>query len=505
MTPPAQTTDTESFAPPPRFTDPHRATRLAEGFPKLDSVFEAFCARHRVPGLAYGVVVDGALAYSSGVGVADLSTGATPTADTVFRIASMTKSFTAASVLMLRDDGLLALDDPVAAHVPELTSLRLPTADSPPVTIRSLLSMSAGLVEDDPWGDRLLDLSAPGFDALLAGPLGFDRVPGVAFEYSNLGYAILGRVVARVAGEPLRDFTRRRIFEPLRMSDTTWDADGVPAGKAAVGYRMQDGTFVPEPPLADGAFGAMGGIATTVNDLSRYVAMHLSAWPPRDDPDPGPLRRASLREMATLHTSIVPEPPDGSPSVDEPVTPLVEGYGYGLFCAVHPRFGDSVGHGGALPGFGSYMGWLPERGVGVVAFANRTYVPVRRAVDAAFDVLASTGGMSARTPVPSAALLAARDAVTRLYEAWDDELAAGTFLATYFLDLDDVNRSPDFARLRDRFGPCRSVADVVPTGALRGSWRMDCERGSVELTVMLGPTVPARVQSLRARALPAGG
>ncbi len=117
------------------------------------------------PGVAWGLVADGALAASGGAGAVRVRpdgtpAGPVPDADSVFRIASMTKSFTATAVLALRDDGRLGLDEPVTAHVPELADVRLPTADSPVLTVRHLLTMSGGLPTDDPWGDRQQELGA---------------------------------------------------------------------------------------------------------------------------------------------------------------------------------------------------------------------------------------------------------------------------------------------------------------------------------------------------------
>lgn len=488
------TLDPGPFHEPPRFTDPERKTQLAKAFPELNGLFTRFAQHHHIPGIAFGVVIDGALAYSSGVGVSDTTTGNTPDENTVFRIASMTKSFTAMCVLMLRDDGLLGLEDPVVRHVPELRSLRYPTSDSPPVTIRDLLSMSSGLVEDDPWGDRHLGMNAATFSALLASGLGFDLAPATGYEYSNLGYAILGRVVANVSGTPLRMLSQERLFEPLGMADTTWDADRVPPEVSAAGYRLEKGEWVIEPPLADGAFGAMGGIATSVKDLARYVAFHLAAWPPRSDDDDGPLRRSSLREMAQAHRA-GPTYISAQESEEQPFT--FDGYGYGLVSATHPSYGRVVAHSGSLPGFASHMEWLPDHGVGVVALANRTYVPMKAAVREAINALASTGALLPRVVPPSEALLSAQNAILGLYEHWNPGAASDIMLDTYFLDLDDDRRGPDFERLRSAYGACLSVGTVQSMGALRGEWRMTCERGTFDVWVMLGPVLPSRVQFIK--------
>ena len=160
-------------------------------------------------------MLDGRLAMSGHSG--QLEDGTPPTTRTVFRIASMTKSFTAAAVLRLRDDGVLALDDPL----PELAHVG-PTADSPPITLRHLLSMQSGITHDDPWGDRHLDIGATELDALLAAGPTFAAAPGTAFEYSNLGYGVIGRVVERITGERVQALVDRLLVDPLRLPRTTW-------------------------------------------------------------------------------------------------------------------------------------------------------------------------------------------------------------------------------------------------------------------------------------------
>src|SRR5436190_16064727 len=131
-------------------------TILAAAFVDVDRLFSDFVAQNHVPGAAWGIVIDGTLAHSGSAGVRDVSAKAPVDADTVFRIASMTKSFTAMSILALRDEGRLSLDDPAEKYVPDLKGLKYPTSDSPRITIRHLLSHSTGFPEDNPWGDRQL-------------------------------------------------------------------------------------------------------------------------------------------------------------------------------------------------------------------------------------------------------------------------------------------------------------------------------------------------------------
>ena len=191
--------------------------------PILETVFAEHAALGRLPSLAWGLVEDGALRVAR-------------EEDAVYRIASMTKSFTCAAILILRDEGRLALDDPIARHAPELAHLRGPTGDAPPITIRHLMTMSGGLATDDPWADRHLDVTDAALDRWLAPGAGFAEAPGTAFEYSNLGFGLLGRVVRHITGAPLQKLVTDRLLGPLGMTRTTWTAPperhhGLPAAR----------------------------------------------------------------------------------------------------------------------------------------------------------------------------------------------------------------------------------------------------------------------------------
>ncbi len=278
----AQTAADAAVAPPPSFTDPARRAKLATAFADIDGIFTEFTQRSNVPGAAWGIVIDGELVHSGVSGLRDAASGAAVEKDTVFRIASMTKSFTAMAILKLRDDGKLSLEEPAEKYVPELKGLRYPTADSRRIAIRDLLSHAEGFPEDNAWGDRHLADSQDAFSKMMKGGIPFSNTPGVAYEYSNYGFAILGRIVAQASGQPYNDYIAHTILKPLGMSSTTFEPSAVPVAKLALGHKWQDGKWAPEPLLADGAFGAMGGMLTTVPDLAKYVAMLLDAWPPRD-------------------------------------------------------------------------------------------------------------------------------------------------------------------------------------------------------------------------------
>jgi CubicO group peptidase (beta-lactamase class C family) len=223
----------------------------------------------------------------------------------------MTKSFTAAAVLALRDDGALALDDPAGDYVPELRGLTPATADSPPLSLRHLLTMTAGLPTDDPWGDRQQGTPLGEFAGFLAGGLRFAWAPGTRFEYANLGYAILGRVIAAVAGTGYEDFVRHRLLRPLGMASTGFEAAEFSEPRLARGYRRGSAGWEQLAPEPSGAFAPMGGVFSTVTDLVRWVSGFAAAFPAGDEEagGPHPLRRASRREMQLPQVALPPQPP----------------------------------------------------------------------------------------------------------------------------------------------------------------------------------------------------
>ncbi|MBL8988272.1 MAG: beta-lactamase family protein, partial [Gemmatimonadetes bacterium] len=191
-----------SIAPPARFADPDRIGKLRAALPEVDRLMSDFMERNRVPGIAYGIIVDGQLFHAKALGLREVPSRAAVDTTSVFRIASMTKSFTALAILQLRDEGKLSLEDPAERYVPELARLRYPTTDSPRITIRHLLSHSEGFPEDNPWGDQQLAATDDDLARMITEGIPFSNVPGVAYEYSNYGFAILGRIVARVSGVP---------------------------------------------------------------------------------------------------------------------------------------------------------------------------------------------------------------------------------------------------------------------------------------------------------------
>lgn len=490
--------------PPPKFADSERGRKLASAFPEIERQFTDWVERRRMPGAAMGIIVDGELVWMKTAGVRERESNAPVTPDTVFRIASMTKSFTALAILKLRDEGKLSLDDPVARYVPALANLPYPTKDSPAITIRHLLMHAEGFPEDNPWGDRQLAQSDETMRAWMRAGIPFSNAPGVAFEYSNYGFAILGQIVSKASGKPYDVYLREQILAPLGMRDSTLEMSAVPRERIALGYRWEDNTWKSETPLAHGSFGAMGGLWTSTRDLARYVAYLMSAFPPRDEADRSPVKRSSAREMQQAWRAQPASALRGS--LDAPLQLNVSSYAYGLSVSQDCRIGHIVGHGGGLPGYGSLMRWLPEHGVGLIAMGNVTYASWGGMFADAVAALQRTGALKPRVVQPTNALLAAQKDVSQLISKWDDALATRIAADNLFMDEPAERRAARLGELRAKHGVCQPVTGVIDAeNALRGRWRMTCERGWLDVWMTLAPTMPPRVQFIHVQStLPPG-
>ncbi len=479
---------------PPVFADPQRKEKLAAAFPELEKYLAEEVVRMGLPGAAVGIVIDGELVFAKGFGVTDLQTKAPVDPDSVFRIASMTKSFTAMAILQLRDEGKLSLDDPAARFVPELAGLAYPTRDAAPITIRHLLTHGAGFPEDNPWGDRQLGLPEADFTRMMQEGFPFSTSPGTAFEYSNTGFAILGRIVSNVSGIDYADYLRTKILSPLGMNATVLDERMVEQGRLARGHRRDGETLVPEANLPHGAFGAMGGLYASLTDMARYVAYHLSAWPARDERESGPLRRSTLREM---HESGRATGLRASPGLEEQGPSVWSGgYAFGLGTFATCEYARGVSHTGGLPGYGSILQFLPEHGVGVIALSNVTYAPMSRFAREVLRRLRETGALVPRVFVPSEALVGAKGAVGRLVTRWNDAEADGIVADSFFLDKPRARWVAELETLRVSHGACREEGPIDAENALRGTFRLGCDRGWIDVSLTLAPTSPPRIQYL---------
>jgi CubicO group peptidase (beta-lactamase class C family) len=449
--------------------------------PELDhgaitELVTAYAERHHCPTVAWGVVGDGALAATGSVGDVD--------EHTVYRIASMTKSFSAAATLWLRDAGIVRLDDPIARHAPELGSLKSHGSDAPDVTIRDLLSMTSGLASDDPWADRHLDLTDAEFDAIVAGGAVFAVPTATEFHYSNFGYAVLGRIVERASGRRLQDVVTDELLEPLGMRETSWvqptHGDWAPPLDWIAGRHVDE-----LPPLGDGLIAPMGGIWTNVADLARWAAWLDDAFPPRDDADHGPLSRASRRELQTIQRYV------GQRTLREVRSPT--GYGYGVRVLDEPELGTVITHSGGLPGYGSNMRWLRGRRTAAIALSNVTYAPMTELTALILDLVAEQGFVPAAPAPTSKHLDTLAGRLVALLNDWDDEVAETLFADNVALDASYERRAAE-ARAVTADGPLTLTHVEIESVAAATVHGNDGAGGAATITFSLAPILPPRIQ-----------
>ena len=447
-----------------------------------------------IPGVAWALLRDGELQHVEGVGEAVVGSGQVPDSGTVFRIASMTKSFTAAAVLLLRDRGLLRLDDPLVLHCPWAVGIGAPL-DAAPITIRDLLTMQAGLPTDDPWGDRQEDLPLEDFDRLVAGGLSFARRPRTAFEYSNLGYALLGRVISEVSGVDYRDFVRDELLLPLGMDSTGYESAQVEAQRLAQGYAPVASGLAPEPFTSPGAFSAMGGLLSTIHDLATWVAGFQGAL--ADRPVTHPLSASSLREMQQPHRLVdttVTRTPAGNGI--EAITIITTSYCFGLVTDDDHALGRFVSHSGGYPGFGSHMRWHEATGWAIIGLGNRTYAHMRRVCGAILSEIVA-GTPVVRTPTLWVETEAAMDVAEALANSWDDALADAHLAMNVDLDVPRAERRAEWQRMAAELGQLRRADSPVESASpAHARWWVEGERARVQLEVLLTPERSPRIQAL---------
>ncbi len=475
---------------------PSSAKTDAEMFAAVDQIFEHYARDAHAPGFVYGIVAGGKLVHLKTLGVQDLDSNSPVTTDSVFRIASMTKAFTALTILKLRDEGKLSLDALAETYVPEMRDWKYLTEDSPRIRVRDLLNHTAGFVTDDPWGDRQQYLPETEFTRLLREGVPFARAPGLAMEYSNLGYALLGRIIGNVSGKPYAEAIAEALLQPLGMSSTNFHIDPALNERRALGYRWENEAWRPEPAMAHGAFGAMGGMHTTATDYTRWVKFLLSSWPARDGVETGPVRRSTVRELGqgSNFARTLPARPASSGTGD---CPRALNYGMGMLVIADCELGTFLSHSGGYPGYGSNVLLLPEHGVGIFAFASRTYAAPSRAVFDAALAMHAAGFLKDRPQAVSPELQAAYEAVGEIFQQGDVMAGADMLAMNFLLDRDATEWARQLASLKQQVGDCDASSALKANHVLSGEFTWTCATGQVAGGVLLAPTKPPRIQALR--------
>ncbi|MDM8002170.1 MAG: serine hydrolase domain-containing protein, partial [Bacteroidota bacterium] len=470
------------------------AQKLSPGLTnKIDSLYRTFAAENHLPGIAYSIITDTSLAWSGATGYSNLADSTPVTVSTAFRAASMTKSFTALAILRLRDEGKLRLDDPVSRWLPELDSLYYLSDDAPVLTIRHLLTHTGGFPQDDPWADRQLGTTEEELSVMISDGLSMSNVPGITYEYSNLGYTLLGRIIKAVTGILYQSYIDSVVFRPLGMTSTVWDFGDLPEGVMAHGYRYRAGEWSEEELLHDSPFGAMGGLISTPGDFARYAIMHLSAWPPRDGNEDAPLKRSSLREMQSPSSGVSYS--SSTLYSGGPECHVIVAYGYGLRWSVDCRERRKIYHNGGLPGFGSNWTVMPDYGIGVVAFSNRTYGSTYTVNQKVLELLIASLELKPRSPEITEILRTRMNDLLRIMPEWNPEGTGEIFSDNFFIDNPVEDLRAETARIFRAAVKITDVKEIIPENSLRGSFVMEGINGTITVRFTLTPEPSPRIQS----------
>lgn len=475
---------------------------------ELDAWFGQYPASGQSTGLVYGLIGRSGLLHSRGFGRVD-DAGTVPDLDTVFPIASMTKSFVACAALVARDRGLVDLEAPISNFFPEFPGGGPVDDPYDPPTLRMLFSMSGGLTEDNSWVDPFIDAPVEDLLARVSKGLNYSHAPGTVYEYSNLGYTLAGLAVGLAVGRPIEDFVRDEVLLPLGLTSTWFDNAAPKAGTfpRAVGYALDAaGSWTPFPSVSSGAFAAAGGIQSSVRDLARWVTWLGSAFrAPNSDEgaqDHGVMSRASRRELQRLHQIDLPSltaAPDGAFRVS------VTGYALGLSVTKDLYRGTAVSHAGGLPGYTLFMVWHPDSGHGLVSLTNsHRGDPVTLTMEALFTVLhRHESAAETITLWPETVELRAR--AETLVRGWDDDLAAEVFAENVDFDRPLAERRRAIEEIVASVGPLdapRPVEDV--TSAVTPAdvtWTIPGARGELICMIHLTPVQPAQIQEFEVTAV----
>ena len=304
---------------------------------RIDALMQAY--QGEVPGAAVLVLEDGATVLARGYGLADLEHDTAVSPTTNFRLASITKQFTAAAILLLADDGRLAIDDPLRKNLPSLP----PELDA--VTLRQVLTHSSGLLDYEELmaPDAVAQVHDADVLALLETQPRTYFPPGSSWRYSNSGYALLALVVEQVSGMSFADFLRERIFAPLGMQATVAHQDGISTvAERAYGYSLEDGGWRRTDQSPTSAVLGDGGIYSSVADLARWDAALY------DD---------RLLSDASRAAAFAPAVASDDPEV---------AYGFGWRIS-----GDTLWHSGESIGFRNVLVRWPAQRLTVVILSNR--------------------------------------------------------------------------------------------------------------------------------------
>lgn len=483
---------------------------------------------------------------------------------TRFRIASMSKSFTAAAIMRLAWLHRLDLHDPVRRHVPEFSVIadevgsavmgmanahgtrNRHAVDEFDITIADLLSMRSGLPTDDAWADRQESMTEHDFLSLLRRGVRAAFAPGECYQYSNIGFAVLGQIIVNLTGSTVDEYVSRSLLDPLGLGETTYDYRRVDPAALALGHHItaEARGWDPEDFTTPGAFSAIGGVISSVHDVVRWarwleeplLGADGAPFPHAADGDfPGSVLPPRYRRlMQRGHTPVPPVIRGGSGGnrMTRRDFSELESYGYGLMIDHNPRYGDITHHAGGYPGYGSDMRWHQDSGLGVVILANGRYAEpsiigsrilslllddaqARRHTIAGRSVRLwrETGAAARRVTrmlrslggCPRIDAAACRQALQSIADLFADNMGMDSSMTHRSASLAGLLREAGRPIADPRAGqPCDGPADSPEAeflnprsdGPANISWTVPCERAGIRCALRLTPLRPSLVQTL---------
>lgn len=338
---------------PPGVPTPSAPAGLVE---RIDTQTAAELAKDGLGGVSVGIVQGSSLVWAKSYGLADTARKTPAANDSIYRIGSVTKMFTALMLRQLEEAGKIQLTDPVAKYFPEINKIPGRSAGAAPITLIQLATHTSGLDREPEDTETYLKGAVADWEKVLLAALPQTRFayePGTRFSYSNIGYAILGAALGRAAGQPYTEYVRQYIFLPLGMTDTVFELPEALRPRLATGYALEDGKVDAETPLREhqgrGYKVPNGAVYSTVADLARFVAFELG-----NGPEPV-LKKASLEAW---FEQLVTTDAD-----------LRRGYGIG-FQVIRRGEAVLVGHSGGVAGYEAQMFFDRRAGTGMILLRN---------------------------------------------------------------------------------------------------------------------------------------
>jgi CubicO group peptidase (beta-lactamase class C family) len=420
-----------------------------------------------------------------------------PGPETVYRIASCTKSFTATMLMILRDRGVVNLDSPITNFVPEFTQANVEHVYDPP-TIRMLMSMSGGLPTDDPWADRQESISNDALRSIASNGVYLTTAPGTKFQYSNLGYALLGQVIEVVTEGAFREVVKEEILLPLQLHETGFEQEIVKDEQLARGYRKGADGWVELGYSRPGAFSCIGGLFSSGRDLARWVRWLASATDDESS-EAGPLSATSRREMQQIVTAITDR--DGLAATTGN-TERFHGYGLGLFSEHDQRYGQFVSHSGGYPGFSSHMRWHTPTGLGVVVLENATYSGAGQTATRLMNQVLEDHDFHVSNVDVWKTTEEKAQQTNSLIRKWDDGVAAQIFEENVVLDIPFSERMRHIETLVDELGGLQDSPEMQihvdrSDSPLHMIWKIPAARGALSCEIRLSPKTPSLIQTFK--------